>query len=1360
MVLITQRMKNSDLVNDIANINNLMLAWEKLEGEISHQDDWCDVMELYAYKFQLKDKLADLHDCLVKGTYRMRPLRPLPFPKGASKDENGNVTEQKVRQYFHVYIEDQLVWIAYCNVIAQFAERRMPGWSFGNRTDVRVWYRDVDGKRELQAGNYRNTRDRIYKKWAMTWPRYRKLLSLTIKLMSRAKGQTWKDVELSEEEVQLLKDNDSFPEQRLYYLEEKYFEELKGTELYWAGIDIEKFYPAIDRGLITKNLADVIYDERQTKGFWNLTNVLLDFRVDVTGFKKDELEVMKINEDGTYPKGLPTGLLVAGFLSNLALLSIDNQVVQWLARNHKIAHFRYVDDHVVLAQEKHDLVEWVRKYQELLNDNGFTINGDKMEPVAFSKILSATNDEDRKAAEAELNGLDPVYPQPLMTVTLQKVSQMAEMNVEQLTKAEFDMLFSDLQELLVMDISDQEIKKETRISFAVTMLSRILVHGDVDYEELGRLKQELRKELEIRGLIEDDKWREWFYINDKYPAMPEIEALEEKDKPDLSIIEAKRNSINELLDAAKSNSDKKHQYIFKLIVRAVEDVPERTRIWIRLLQYCYKHKPELLSDVFMLLEGATVKSKLHYLDILYLRMMLLNRLALLIVRDLPRRDGIKLCEKARLQLTAILDATEKKETPVKYYEKETFLFVKRVLMLEQLFNNKATIDVPVEELYFGECADVDFWTLFYLQFVAATNTEKRDETIEIVLPNISTTSVYYPALFLKCMSNVDFQNEALKDATLDTSLIGFIKKHHMEIDVYRSFRQEYRGMIASFLEMGDIDRSCEGYISLSEWVFRLIDYKDSSLLHTEHLEYIALKVALSVIRTMDKNHKDIFNFTTNRHINLFNLCIREECVDKIGNHDFWDGAEDVTKYEPTIYPDSNYPFDYRLFPSEYCDVYDIGIILLQMLTLNHLPTDYMVDAEYGYKWERIIKGLMKQGYMSFYTYMILMACLSKRNRETMYFIRSEWKSMRSDYDLDPPVISNLQEMELHVEQSIKLLKENRVSLPDHRYRTLSVISLENYRKFAEKVQKGEDVEGDDLCDFLKVDIIQTNLDHRQAWSGLPRDGYDIMESEMQKCWSEIVMYFKQIVNMDVEVRPQLVVLPEFAFDKGYYGQLKKLSDKTGCLVIAGRNFVEVPGKKIMNKAAVLVPYKWPNGRGNTSTPDFEFGKYFFAEEEREFIEKLGYEPKPYDKMYLIDAGKYGKMGLAICADFYDIERFAIYRGRIQHLFIIAYNKDVKSFYYLAEAISRIVFCNVVICNTGFYGGSIAFAPYKEDYKRYVYKHEGGKLYTNQIILLPVAGLYNAQVKDGDKKFKSRPPGYYYKGLGLTTDIETEKIKDV
>lgn len=1339
-----QRMKNSDLVNDIANINNLMLAWAKLEGEISRQDEWCDIMELYAYKFRLKDNLNFLQERLIAGTYTMQPIRPLPFPKGASKDETREPVV-RVRQYFQVNIEDQLVWIAYCNIIAQYAERRMPGWSFGNRTDVRVWYKEVDGERELQAGNYRNTRDRIYKTWGQSWPRYRKLLSLTIKLMSRKK-EPLKNLELSEEEEQFLKDNERFPEQKLIYLEKEYFEELKGAELYWAGLDIEKFYPHIDRNLITKNLDSVIYEGRHSKEFWALTETLLDFKVDVSGFSQDELEAMKLNSDGSYPVGVPTGLFAAGFLSNLALLEIDEQVKNWLAANHKVAHFRYVDDHVVLAQDKNALVNWVKEYKKLLHANGFEINEDKIEPKTLSNIINAQNNEEIERAESKLEGLDPSYPQPLMTVTLQKVSQMADMNVDQLTKAEFDMLFSDLQELLVMDMSDQEIKKETRISFAVTMLSRILVHGDVDYEELGRLKQELRKELETRKLIGNDIWKEWFYRSDNYPEVPTVD----ESQIDLTVVLQKKDKINELLTTAKSNIDKKHQYIYNLIVKAIKEVPERTRIWIRLLQYCYKHKPDLLSKVFSLLDESDIKAEMHPLGIRYLRVMLLNKLALLIMMDLPRKDEHKQYGKALGQLVEIQTSIKKRMPFDKYYLKETLLFVERVLMLEQIDNEQYNLEIPVDELYFGECVDAPFWILFYLQFVSPTNEEKKDEFIAKVLHNISNTSIYYPYLFLQCIGNAEFRKEVMKDASMDMNVIDYIKKHHLEIDVYRSFEKEYRGLIASFLNMGDIERSCEGYITLSEWVFRLMEYDNSSLLHTEQLEYIALKVVLSVIRTMDKNHKDIFTFTNNRYINLFNLRIKEECIERIGDFDYWDEAVDLTKYESTVLPISKYPFDYCLFPNEYRDVYDIGVILLQMLTLNNLPTDYLVDAEYGYKWERVINGLMKQGYMSFYTYMILMACLSKRNRETMYFIQGNRGDLREDYDLDPPIISNLQEMEKHVMQSIKLLKENRVSLPDHKCRTLSVISLESYRKFEEKVVSGKDTVIGDMSDYLKVDIIQTNMDHRQAWSGLKKDGYNLIESEMLKCWNEIVLYFKQIMNMDIEVRPQIVVLPEFAFDKGYYGQLKKMSDKTGCLVIAGSNFVEVPGHKIMNKAAVLVPYKWPNGSGYTSTPDFEFGKYYFANVERKFIEGIGYEIKPYDKMYLIDTGKYGKLGLAICADFYDIERFAIYRGRIQHLFIIAYNKDVKSFYYLAEAISRIVFCNVVICNTGFYGGSIAFAPYHEDYKRYVYKHEGGNLYTNQIVLLPVAGLYAAQIdNDGGKpKFKSRPPGYRYKGLGF------------
>ena len=1343
-------MKNSDLVNDIASIDNLMLAWGKLEGELLSSDDWCDIMEFYAYKFTLKDNLIDLRDRLLKGTYQMQAIRPLPFPKGCKKDAKGNV-KLRVRQYFHVAVEDQLVWIAYFNVIGQYAELKMPGWSFGNRSDVRVWYCKEHGQRVLQVGNYRNTKDRIYKKWGQSWPHYRRLLALTIKMMSVKKvpgGTQTAEVDLDDEERQLLENSERFDEQKLPYFEKGYFDVLPGDRLYWAGIDLEKFYPNINRSLVIDNLKRIVYHNRQSDEFWELTNTLLDFKVNVEGFTPDELSDMTLDESGSFVNGIPTGLLVAGVLANIAMLGIDEQVTDWLKDNHQVAHFRYVDDHVVLAQSQEALVKWVRRYIELLGKNGFTVNEDKIEPDGVGLLLS----DDSSDKNVCLEGLDPAYPSPLMTLTLQKVSQMAEINTEQLSKTEFDMLFADLQELLVMDIPDQEIKKETRISYAVTMLSRILVHGDVDYEELGRLKQGLRKQISDKLFGKDDEklnaeqlknkrlWLDWFYQDEAYPnEHPAIEGAQENV---LASVKETISQINTICERSKANQGRKLRYIYDLIVKALMEVPERTRVWIRMLQFCYHNLPERLEDVYGLLDSPIVCERLHPMDIEYLRMLLITKLAEMYVKSVARqsvKDGKKWAEKL---LTGIMLGFTENESQRKYYVNESYQYVEQVLELGKLLAATEAVSFGKQPLYFGKTVDSDFWLLYALQFVPE-NESLRNEVVHAILPYIETSSLFYAPLFLKCMSSTEFQAVSVVDGALDSDLVHYLKRHSLGVDVYRIFDKVYRDVIGGLLDMGGIEKTLEGYIPLSEWLFHLVELtsrKDVSKQLTDNLEYMALKVTRSIIKTMETNHKDIFNFSDNRYINLFNLCIKSECLEKVEDSNYWDGVDKITVYNPSFNPSSRFPFDDTLFPVDFRDVYDIGVILLQMLVLNHLPSDYLVESDYGYKWEGHIRKLMAQGYMSFYTYMILMSCLSKRNRETILIKKRSNGVMRKDDDLDAPVIYSLPELLKYVEEDILLLKTNRISLPDNKFRILTEVSLEPFRTFVDRISGNVDKKLP-LEKYMKVDIIQTNLDHRQAWNDQSPEGYLITKSEMKKCWSEIVIFFKQITEMNQAERPQLVVLPEFSFDKDYYGQLKKLSDKSGCVVIAGKNFLKTPDNKIMNKAVFFVPYKWPNGQGNTAVSAFEFGKYFFAKIEEEFIRKLGYMPMPYDKIYLVNTGRYGKIGLAICADFYDIERFAVYRGRIQHLFIIAYNKDVKSFYYLAEAISRIVFCNVVICNTGFYGGSIAFAPYKEEYKRYIYRHEGGKLYTNQIVLLPVDDLHYAQHHDNDTLFRSQPPGF-------------------
>ena len=71
-----------------------------------------------------------------------------------------------------------------------------------------------------------------------------------------------------------------------------------------------------------------------------------------------------------------------------------------------------------------------------------------------------------------------------------------------------------------------------------------------------------------------------------------------------------------------------------------------------------------------------------------------------------------------------------------------------------------------------------------------------------------------------------------------------------------------------------------------------------------------------------------------------------------------------------------------------------------------------------------------------------------------------------------------------------------------------------------------------------------------------------------------------------------------------------------------------------------------------------------------------------------------------------------------------------------------LYCNVIICNTGFYGGSVCISPYKEPHKRVVYKQDGNNLFSTQIIRLPVKTIIEQQSRiTSHDELKSLPPGF-------------------
>ena len=282
-------------------------------------------------------------------------------------------------------------------------------------------------------------------------------------------------------------------------------------------------------------------------------------------------------------------------------------------------------------------------------------------------------------------------------------------------------------------------------------------------------------------------------------------------------------------------------------------------------------------------------------------------------------------------------------------------------------------------------------------------------------------------------------------------------------------------------------------------------------------------------------------------------------------------------------------------------------------------------------------------------------------------------------------------------------------------------------------------------EWLSVGLIQTTLDNGNAW----KKGPPMSDAEEQQAQREIRRALAGFKNDGAAA--DIILIPELAAPRGMQDELKQHARQLKTIIISGldyriRGIVKrgrVKKKLVSNEACLFIPRRWRSHKRQTQVTKYTIGKTYAAKEEEKLLGDVGCEFVPDPNMYIFDGAEIGKFAVLICFDLMDLTRASLYRSRIDHLFVLAYNRDQTSFGHLAEAISRTVFCNVVICNTGYHGGSVAVAPYKDTWLRTVYRHDGQKLFTSQIIKLPVASL--VQHKQGMKllgpELKALPPGF-------------------
>lgn len=283
-----------------------------------------------------------------------------------------------------------------------------------------------------------------------------------------------------------------------------------------------------------------------------------------------------------------------------------------------------------------------------------------------------------------------------------------------------------------------------------------------------------------------------------------------------------------------------------------------------------------------------------------------------------------------------------------------------------------------------------------------------------------------------------------------------------------------------------------------------------------------------------------------------------------------------------------------------------------------------------------------------------------------------------------------------------------------------------------------------LNDKLRVGVIQTSLNHLNAWDPAASwpGALQISSVEEIRARREIRHLLSSLHG--AERHADFILLPELSVPLGYEKKLRKAAEKLESIVIAGMDYKVLSNspKTVSNSAVIIVPKKLSGRKIASHTSVRYIGKTFAAPQEDKKLRNLGVSFKPDPAVWLFSDEKLGNFGVAVCYDFMDLDRIVLYCKLIQTLFVLAYNRDTTTFHHVAETIARTVFCNVVVCNCGFCGDSLAVSPFIKPYDRTIYRHTGQHLDNSQLIELPLESLRKHQTQEErSDKLKNLPPGF-------------------
>lgn len=1077
------------LIEKIVNIENLYWAWDKVKSFLTTEEVVYDELEVLSFEARLEKQLSAIREDILRNNYVLSSIKPIAFPKSKGLDD-----EPQTRQAFAISIRDQVTWMAVINIIGQALDTEMPAWSYSYRLHVPIYYQKADnGKKELKFGWFRASSQKLYRKWKQSWPLYRRHIAITSKILAKPilfkeNNVQFKQEELDQYENECLDQNQithSFL--KIGYLDKSYWTDQLSREIYWAGIDLKKFYPNINPCHIINNIIKFYLKGEKNEELIQLISRLLSFKVDYESWDDSELECIDLKANKEF-KGIPTGLFVAGFLSNIAMLHIDKQIEHALQENKHVAHFRFVDDHVVLSDSFDILKKWILNYCMLLKGNGLEINYKKTEPENLRYYLwSEWNKENKKNvsySEAKKSSkLDPDFPTPLMTQTLAKLSNIAEINFSLLDEVEENQIIADLEHLLLTDLPHHELRKDTRVSFASNKLSQFIPRKKFSCDNIVSLEREI--------VVLEKKIREYEQINsnDNKESLTDLKKQLSQYKRDKDV-------------CLKARVDRERQLVkrtYKLLLKATTDNYQKIRLWARLIEFCRRTGEGDLVSIFDIIENVLEAGECSKLSAEYIRAYILqvfSEQVFVSYKILRRTELTHTTRKKTLRFfSAILsDAFLKnifiingKNRNKEYALNAELLFRSSISFLTwAVKNGEIQLNIPEKKIeYYREQYGFFDWTTPY-QFISKT---KYGIGVWAwwLLRKVTDTEVSYPPnIWYTLVNSIYNRNEQYREEAwavislfprkIPKRLLGSLCS---SVEGRKLLKGQGSGWLyeafdgkeityANNFKKSVIARSKvirNKYISLELWnswtnkYWHEISEKKDCIFDPRLSEWTALELTAKVIKShLDDNiiNSNFRGKTQSPKVHPANYFISTDWIQKWDENYIptWEEWQDFCGKTKVIMANKNELIeDFRYTPkiedpynssnNGISLVHGVASIFIGLLIRSfELPAYWNVPGTQKI-WLYHAKKRVNEYSLSAPTLSIIEACFSKKNRGTMFLkaFLSGQQTLIDDTSYDPPEIFELETLLKYIRSAQDILKRYQLSVQDNQPRQLTPISL-------------------------------------------------------------------------------------------------------------------------------------------------------------------------------------------------------------------------------------------------------------------------------------------------------------------------------